>query len=343
MTDDGRLRAPYTWLAAAVVAVALTLYAGRTNIPFFPDVSRAEPCAAAHRVVFVHVMKTAGLSFGSQLGCLCTKLSKCRVARRDVPGSIGHPDCAAEPASVLTTHDSLSKVMASEWGGRDEMFAHPAPSIGGGSVAFVTILREPESRVWSYYKYTQTFSKRYRQRPLSYFLSAINQTLGGDRHGSAVQAHPEEAVAVATSRLELHRDDLQLTNMMARSLGAQPAELLVLPVTTATLNTALANLRQFAVVGFIDELDAFAERMSEKWPLLLASRGALDERAGSGQRGGESRHALCPMPHENAALNSTFVTASAHPDLETRALIRDVNRVDAELYAAAKAHARKRR
>ena len=338
MTDDGRLRA--SWLAAAVLAVALTLYAGKTDLPLFPDAgSRAEPCAAAHRVVFVHVMKTAGLSFGSQLGCLCTKLSKCRVARRDVPGSIGHPDCAAEPASVLTTHDSLSKVMASEWGGRVEMNANPAPSIGGNSGAsYVTILREPESRVWSYYRYKQAFSKRYRLRPLSYFLSAINQTLGGDRHDSASHARSDEEAAAVTPRFELHKDDLQLSNMMARVLGAQRTELLALPVTSATLNTALANLRQFAVVGFVDDLDGFAHRMSEKWPLLLSSTGAPGERQGSGQRGPEARHVLCPMPHENAALNSTFVTASVHPDLETGSLIRDVNRIDMQLYAAAKAH-----
>ena len=245
-------------------------------------------------------MKTAGMSTGTHLGCLCSGLlSKCRVRRLDVVGDLGALQCRDEEASVLTTPGPLIKIQSSAW---------------GKSSTFITILREPVSRVWSYFVFQRPFSPRYRQRPLAHWLHQINLSL----------TEPHGAPGLLA---EAHRNDLQLSNNIARTLGAETRQVHDLKLTSTTFSRALDNLECFSVVGFVDELDVFTEELKDIWICRFSLK---------------ANHVTkyfklhCPFPHENSA---EVPNAMLTLDDQTLDLIRTVNQLDLRLYVTARSRA----
>ncbi len=168
----------------------------------------------------------------------------------------------------VKTFDSLSPNLASEIPRKAEIiYGHMPYGIHEMlPVRYATVLREPISRTLSQYR-------KYR--------------LQKSQRGSTVDM------------FEFLRSD-SWCNRQARMLSGDPAE-----ATRASLERAKQNLETFEVVGFFDDLDAFAEKIG------LA----------------------VPLPHVDSAVDSP----PADPTPLELKRIRANNRLDTELYEWAKA------
>lgn len=102
-----------------------------------------------------------------------------RVSRRNVGRSVSHETlvegaqapCAAQ---LLATHQSVAVIRARPyWAG-----AH-----------FVTVLREPVARVWSFYQYVRRKSSEFQTRPLLHFLLRWRTFLPNTTAGAGGSPH----------------------------------------------------------------------------------------------------------------------------------------------------------
>lgn len=109
------------------------------------------------RLVFRHVMKTGGLAVRSFLQCVCEH-NDCSVWRDD--GSHGVAPWVADdvrhcPPSVCTTHGN-----GYDWSSQRRC----GPSFANAKQ--FTVLRDPISRVWSFYNYLQRYYKPFQDNSL---------------------------------------------------------------------------------------------------------------------------------------------------------------------------------
>eukprot|EP00928_Gymnodinium_smaydae_P097337 TRINITY_DN87_c1_g1_i1.p1 TRINITY_DN87_c1_g1~~TRINITY_DN87_c1_g1_i1.p1 ORF type:complete len:352 (+),score=62.09 TRINITY_DN87_c1_g1_i1:64-1056(+) len=125
---------------------------------------RAAPeCLPEGQLVFIHIMKTAGLSVDQFLArsCLEHPSALCAVRRYDgTRGIEGSPKCASKP-SICTIHKGMIYVA-------DAHVCGPAFK----RAKFFTLLREPITRIWSYYNYIASKGfKTFRERTLKSILA----------------------------------------------------------------------------------------------------------------------------------------------------------------------------
>jgi hypothetical protein len=203
----------------------LRLKKGRVDVA--DDHTQSEP----KPLVFFHIMKCGGTSVRAGLAT--------GAAGKRTGPKVFELDGAAAKAAA-------GGALADEWQFRDALLPyaltamHPAVVLGhfryrdryadfADRSHFVTVLRDPVERMVSLYKW-----RRYKEGIAAPLTRSFDQLVSSGRWAKQGQAYVE------TFR---GRDDLP-----ARSDEAADA--------------AVANLRRFAVVGFIDRLEEFSEEVS---------------------------------------------------------------------------------
>jgi len=316
------------------------------------------------RLVFVHIMKCGGLSVDAKLRCHCASATAtpCALLRED--GSAKHASnstgdliarfrdsmlygdarCAGGPAcvdavasnalvrgpearsslcsaSILATHASLSAIRARPYW----VDAH-----------YIIVLREPVSRVWSFYQYVRRKQHEFQSRPLVYFLKrwrsfVPNGTAAG---GFSPHMHWQLSNWMTSQLAAAPKDSLRLAELVERQRvlslplaadeeqrGGSPREL--------ALEQAKAALMRMDVVGLTEDMAGFERVLAARWPdtfgEALGRAGRCRIPSGTEARNPTSKHAASP----------TYGNASRTLDDETRKAISELNALDVSLYAFA--------
>lgn len=125
-------------------------------------------CLEAHSMTFLHIMKTGGLSVDARIQCGCNNWSPgCLYWSADRKVKMkGEAEC--KDVAVDSTHYFTAALI------------NPAPIT-------VTILRDPVSRVWSFYRYLRRWYVPYQNKTLEWNLETIDSkvrlaTPGADDH-----------------------------------------------------------------------------------------------------------------------------------------------------------------
>eukprot|EP00448_Togula_jolla_P029490 CAMPEP_0170620762 /NCGR_PEP_ID=MMETSP0224-20130122/28231_1 /TAXON_ID=285029 /ORGANISM="Togula jolla, Strain CCCM 725" /LENGTH=333 /DNA_ID=CAMNT_0010946957 /DNA_START=39 /DNA_END=1040 /DNA_ORIENTATION=+ len=181
-------------------------------------------CLPAGKVIFVHVMKTGGLSVDAFLRDACTEnpVAQCSLRRHDgARGLQGNTNC--HKPSICTSHESMLgalDVCGDEF--RDAVY--------------FTVLRDPVSRVWSFYNYISRWYKPYQTMTLIEVYDAIragkdlNEGLRNDEM--------------------CHHCEMQLKNAMSNHSFEQP---------DGALSQWKDQLRSLQLILDISSLDRFGE------------------------------------------------------------------------------------
>jgi hypothetical protein len=112
-------------------------------------------------------------------------------------------------------------------------FCRAAADAFGEQWKFVTVLREPVSRFMSEYLY--------------------------NRFKTSQHFRVEEGLEAYLDTADARRTSTQITNFLTGRRDAYAAP------TDRDVDAALDNLRRFTVVGFLDDLDRFADTMAERF------------------------------------------------------------------------------
>lgn len=151
------------------------------------DSIAAEACLPPGLLVFVHVMKTGGLTVDSLLNCRCNAKHPCSVIHADgrVEG-LGSPLCA-EP-SVCIMHKGISN-LDGRCGVRIFQRAR-----------MITVLRDPIGRVWSFYNYLRRWYLPYQEMDLvtvyKYLDLDLNELLPNGTHCSFCPSELTNAMVI---------------------------------------------------------------------------------------------------------------------------------------------------
>jgi len=245
-------------------------------------------CLPAGRLVFVHVMKTGGLSIDSflQRSCELHPEAACSIQRHDGwIGVEGRVKC--DSPSICASHKPMETDV--------EMCGSSF-----NNASYFTVLREPVSRVWSFYNYISRWYKPYQQLTLKEVYEAADN--GTDLNAGL----PKEEQCFHCVG--------QLSDAMVSLSFAGDEDL--------TLDAAKAHLDKLKAIMDIEALDRFPEiaQEVELFPELFES--ALSSKTGR----------LLTMTHEN-----TVEPRWGHfPDKETAKLIRAHNMKDIHLYEYAR-------
>lgn len=248
-----------------------------------------------------------------------------RTGRKAVLGrNVSHEHLLEGPyarcaAQILATHQPVAIVRARPyWSG-----AH-----------IITVLREPVSRVWSFYQYVRRKSADFQARPLLHFLrrwrthtpngSAASAGGGGSPHTHwQLSNHMTAQLGIpnlaATSGGKVRvASAMEAYAARQRAFAAEP----ITPEALSGLRLAQAALVRMDAVGITEDLHGFERMLAARWPLPFAKSG-------------------CRVPSGSDAKNPTAKhptrgNASTTLDNVTRDAIRSLNRLDIELYAFAK-------
>jgi len=302
------------------------------------------PCSFSPRgLVFIHVMKTGGLSVNSMLGCVCSgATTPCALLRHESAtptlrlgprrgprynGSRGDPAAEARAArcascrranalpwrhssgvycaQVYTTHDSYGIVRShSAWAQAD----------------LITLLREPVERVWSFYRYIRRRYPYFQSHTLFDVLSQWDKTVRILSH-LATNATSSGRDAYVDKDTPPHWH-WQLSNMMTWQFSSTTARVgFSRQMGKGALECAKKALETMAVVGLSEEMNSFRQALGRRWPHIFGA-------------------SSCSIPTGSNALNPTSEppgSASSVLDARTRHKIRVSNQLDLALYE----HARK--
>jgi len=226
--------------------------------------------------------------------------------------------CAAQ---LLATHELLPVVLGRRyWSG----------------ATIVTVLREPVSRVWSFYKYIRRKSIDFQERPLLWFLERWhNMTLPQRTKQNALSLSANSSRSFGASyeyRMPFSPHwHWQLSNAMTFQFSATSRQRTALNDPTAVPSSAGASkaleraksalVSSVDIVGVTEDMNGFELMLAARWPSFFGQPG-------------------CRIPSGSSAINlsSKRVTKGDAPDVlddVTRAQIQRLNDLDISLYALA--------
>mmetsp|Transcript_46200 Transcript_46200/g.100395 ORF Transcript_46200/g.100395 Transcript_46200/m.100395 type:complete len:333 (+) Transcript_46200:52-1050(+) len=241
-------------------------------------------CLPPGRLVFVHVMKTGGLSIDAvlQQACLADPKAQCSIRRHDgTRGLDGNRQCT-QP-SMCTSHDPMLNDL----------------EVCGGAfknATYFTVLRDPISRVWSFYNYISRWYEPYQKMPLGEVYEAMVNNVDLN------EGLPEDGKCFHCLT--------QLQNAMAER-SFQEIE--------GSSESWKQQLKSLHMIIDISSLDRFPE---------LASKAALFPELPALN----AEYSQLSVPHEN----SPKPRWGDKPDSKTEKIIRKYNQRDVYLYEFAK-------
>ena len=307
------------------------------------DACLAAPPPAAlggQRLVYLHLMKTGGLSVDALLRCRCLSAeTPCALLRDDggakkvqnTSGDLiahfkeslllgtaacgGGPLCTAAglpllgPAAVRLsreekhaqprdrTHEKQLEAAGSSCAAQlfatHETFHEVRARPYWASARYVTVLREPAARVFSFYLYVRRKSAYFRNEPL---LGLLRRWPDFRPNASIASPHHH----------------YQLSNMMALALGRrrsdalgfgeQQRELALRPSSPAArglLRRATEALSQMELVGLTEDLPGFERALAARWPAFFG-RGGCAIPAGQAAQNTAARHAFVSAREQQA-------------------------------------------
>jgi len=145
-------KAPRSFLGHSAAATPVT------------DAELLPECLPPGRLVFVHVMKTGGLSVDSFLNCRCDSTQSCSVLHADGEVQQMGTERCSEP-SVCTMHRGISNL--------NERCGFQF----GRAARMVTVLRDPIERVWSFYNYLKRWYTPYQEMDLATIYKNLDTDL----------------------------------------------------------------------------------------------------------------------------------------------------------------------
>ena len=229
-------------LARAIVAqlLALMTYAA-------PPPGPSSSCLPAHSVAFIHVMKTGGIAVDDFIACACRQGElNCAMQRSDGSQRVeGKKACGAP--SIATAH--ASAVAFSSGSGKWAEWE---------AARTFTVLRDPVSRVWSFYKYIRRWYRPYQERDLAYHLAVLNTSMHNATAPDAdaiwgLRANGPSGKKKTTKDSPCVHCGHNLIDGMTRQFGASE-DAARPPASAAALERAKASLLGMAGVGFTDDL-----------------------------------------------------------------------------------------
>jgi len=246
--------------------------------------------------------------------------------------------CAAQ---MLATHQALSAVQARPYWAESH---------------FITVLRSPTARVWSFYQYVRRKQPQFQSQPLLYFLQrwrtfAPNTTASSGGAGSGSGSWPYSP--------HMH---WQLSNWMTSQLASPPKASQTLtelmerqrqlshPHSRAGVEALhlarQALLVQMDVVGITEDMAGFERVLAARWPETFGRQGlAMIAESSKTPRAPPAFGTSCTIPSGTEARNPTAKhqsrgNASLVLDEPTRAAIEELNLLDVALYRDAQAIAK---
>ena len=299
-------------------------------------------------LVYLHVMKSGGLSVDAMLRCQCSSSNApCALLREDGPAKLkratngtdllsvfdggllygstrcgGGERCAAVlradggalvPSDrVVAPHHSATQPCRAQVLATHDPYLAVKQRPAWRDAAYVTLLREPVARVWSFYTYVRRKSAAFQALPLVELMRTWHE------RSANVTGYPPHW-------------HWQLSNAMTYQFAAASERERGTRRDDAALAAAKASLDAMAVVGVTEGMAAFEAALAKRWPRAFGA-------AGSG----------CKVPSGSSAVNPTSVAlkrwhvapleaeAAPESDAATRRAILGRNRLDAELYEHAK-------
>ena len=301
----------------------------------------AAPAAlGGQRLVYLHLMKTGGLSVGALLRCRCLSAeTPCALLRddggakkvRNTTGDVvahfkeslllgtaacgGGPVCTAAGLPLLgsaavrlstqekhaqssdRTHEKQLEAAGSSCAAQlfatHEAFNEVRARPYWARARYVTVLREPAARVFSFYVYVRRKSAYFRDEPL---LGLLRRWPDFRPNASIASPHHHH----------------QLSNMMALALGRrhtdalgfgeQQRELALRPSSPAArglLQRAINALSQMDLVGVTEDLPSFERALAARWPAFFG-RGGCAIPAGDGAKNTAARRAFVATRKQQA-------------------------------------------
>ena len=264
------------WLRAGAVATLPLLIL----VALLYSTVREQSCTAAllpaRSLLFLHVMKTGGLSLDELLNCVCRGSGLCTMLQNE--GCRNHESCnrlrgthcgSEVHASVRSTHGEVRALLGHS--GRSGVvedtagYLQPAASLVAWADAtlIITILRHPLERVWSFYHYERRWYVPYQQEPLDFFLA--NPALDPNAHWNLT--------AGRLGALACRFCAQQLRNRMVLQFATSPA-LLNGSASVKHLEEASRFLAtRVAAIAFTAELSALVPWLHTHWnPLFQHSK-----------------------------------------------------------------------
>ncbi len=267
--------------------------------------------ALGGRLVFLHVMKTGGLSVNAMLRCRCSSATTpCAFLRDDggakrvfnatrgdliarfregmlygrracgggeacaavglapmdgggglsraqkasLPKEVTHKlllEAAGAPcaAQLLATHYSYHAVLGRPYWSR---------------ASFITVLREPVARVWSFAQYARRKSPIFQQTALLDVLRGWRSTSLNASHVSPHHHHQLSNMMTLTFALRHGAADADAARELASRGSAQAA---------ALIERARESLGRMEVVGVTEDMAGFERVLAARWPLFFGRAG----------------------------------------------------------------------
>lgn len=325
-------------------------------------------CGLGHSVVqplvYIHVMKSGGLSVDAMLKCRCSSAaSPCALLREDgrLTGAVvngtgvvaafkrsvlyGSASCAGGAACTAAAspvgQKSADMVVEARSGAppcRAQVLTTHAPLLSvferplWSRATTITVLREPVARVWSFYTYMRRKWPRGQQTALAEILrdrQLMSTAWKPTAPNTSLLHHPKAWAANAHNATDPGFIYRQLSNSMTLQFSRtdDSHDTPVAAPTMESLAAAMRSLDAVTVVGVTEDMAGFEAALAKHWPRTFGAGG-------------------CAIPSGSSSKNPTSSTkvlgsAPATLDEPTRRAIADANALDVQLYARARERAAK--